>query len=121
MAVFILGSASGLKKITSDQVAKWALGNFFVPFGIPKMITTDADGNFSGMFKKNSQMILLIPVHAVTRINHKAIINERFYCYFNKVHNINSVYKVSLRQWLQGVFFALYAWNAAPVEVTYMA
>ena len=55
MKVFGLGSTSGLKQITSDQVALWGFGNFVVPFGLPKMIVVDADELFSGMFKKNYQ------------------------------------------------------------------
>ena len=64
MTVFGIGSATGLKEITSDQAARWYFGNFFVPFGIPKIILVDADGIYSGMFKNNFQETLLIPVHA---------------------------------------------------------
>ena len=80
------------------------------------MIVVDADGLFSGMFKKTFQENLLIPVHAVTRVNHKAIINEGFHRYLNKVQKINSSDKGSLHQWVQGIFFALYACNAGPVD-----
>ena len=59
---------------------------------------------------------MLIPVNAVTRGNHKSIKNEGFHRYLNKVHKINSADKGSLNQWLQGVIFALYAWNEAPVD-----
>ena len=76
----------------------------------------DADVFFSGIFRENVQKTLLIQVNAVARVKHKAIINEVFHWHLNKVHNINSVYKVSLRQWLQGVFFALYAWDEVPVD-----
>ena len=48
------------------------------------------------MFKNNFQEALLILVHAVARGNHKEIRNEGFHRYFNKVHKINSVDKVSL-------------------------
>ena len=54
------------------------------------MIVVDADGLFSIMFKKTFQETLLIPVHAVSRINHRSIINEIFHRYLNKVQNINS-------------------------------
>ena len=36
----------------------------------------------------------------------------------NKVQKIKSVDKGSLNQCFQGVFFALYAWNAGPVDRT---
>ena len=67
-----------MKKIKSYQVAIWDFGNFFVPFGIPKIIVVDADGIFAGMFKKTFQENLLILVHAVARVNHREIRNEGF-------------------------------------------
>ena len=53
------------------------------------MIVVDADGLFSGMFKKTFQETLLIPVHSFSRGNHKAIINVGFHRYLNKVQKIN--------------------------------
>ena len=63
MKGFGIAAATGMKEITSDQAARWDFGNFFVPFGIPKMIVVDADGLFSGMSKKHFQGTLLIPVN----------------------------------------------------------
>ena len=77
-----------------------------------------AGGIFAGIFKKNFQDTLLIPVHAVARVNHKEIRNEGFRRYLNKAQKINSEDKSSLHQWLKGVFFALYAWNTGPVDGT---
>ena len=93
-------------------------GNFFVPFGLPKMIVVDADGLFDGIFKKTFQETLLITVHEVARRKHKAIINEGFHRYLKKVNNINSMDKAIPHQWFQQVFFALYAWNAGQVDGT---
>ena len=121
MTGFGIGAATGLKEITSDQAARWAFGNFFVPFGIPEMIFVDIYGIFSGMFKKTFQETLITPVHAFSRGNHKVIINEGFHRKFNKAQKINSADKVSLHQWLQGVLFALYAWSAVPVDRTDIA
>ena len=53
------------------------------------MIVADEDDFFSGMFNKNFQEILLIPVHTVARGNHKSIINEGFHRYLNKAQKIN--------------------------------
>ena len=50
MTEFGLISASGLKEIKSNQVSRWNFVNFFVPFGIPKIVLVDADGISSGMF-----------------------------------------------------------------------
>ena len=52
MTGFGIGSAIGLKEITSDQAARWDFVNFFVPFGLTKFIVVDSDGLFPGMFKK---------------------------------------------------------------------
>ena len=49
----------------------------------------------------------LLLVYAVARGNHKEIRNEGFPQYLKKVQRINSVDKISLHQWFQGVFFAL--------------
>ena len=80
------------------------------------MIVVDADGLFSGISKKNFQATLIIILYTVTSRNHKAIRNEEFYRYLNKLHKINSAEKGSLHQWLQEVFFVLYDWNAGPVD-----
>ena len=118
MTGFALGEAIGRKEITSDQASLWDFGNFFVPFGLPKMIVVDEDGFFSGMFKKSFQETFLIPAHAVAMVNHTAIINEGFHRYLNKVQKMNLSYKGGLHQWLQGVLFELYAWNEDPVDGT---
>ena len=41
------------------------------------------------MFKKNFKETLLIPVHVVARVDHKAIVNEGFHRYLNKFQKIN--------------------------------
>ena len=78
MKLFGLGAAIGLKEITPEQATRWDFGNLFVPFGIPKIIVVDADDLFDVMFKNNYQETLLIRVHAVSRVKHKALINEGF-------------------------------------------
>ena len=118
MTGFCLAASIGMKEITPEQATWWAFGNFFVPFGLPKMIFVDANGIFAGMFKKTFQGTLLISIHTVARGKYKAIRNEGFHRYLNKVQKINSADKVILHQWLHGVLFALYAWNAGPVDWT---
>ena len=61
--------------MTSEQVAQWDFGNFFVPFGLPKIIFVDTDELFNDIFKMAYEDKLLIPVYAVTRGNHKTNIN----------------------------------------------
>ena len=45
----------------------------------------------------------------------------RVYQYLNKAQNRNSVEKGIPHQWSQGVFFALYAWNAGTLDGTYIS
>ena len=89
MTRFGIVSYSGMKDIKSDQVTWWYFGNFFVPFGFKKFIVVDADGYFSGLFKKTSKETLMIPVHEVSRGNQKEIINEGVNFYLNKSQKIN--------------------------------
>ena len=81
----------------------------------------DAKGFFAGIFNDTFQETLLIPVHKVSGGNNKEITNEGFNMYLNKINMINSADKGGLHQWLQGVLFALYAWNAGPVDGTDIA
>ena len=85
------------------------------------MSAVDEDGIFAGMSKKNFQEKLLIPVHAFSRGNLKKFRNDGFHRYLNRVQKINSEDKGRLHQWLQGVFFALYALNSGPVYGTNIA
>ena len=64
------------------------------------MIVVDADERFSGMSKKTFKETLIIPVHAVSRGNHKAIRIEGFHRYLNEVKKIKSADKSILHQWL---------------------
>ena len=75
MVGFGIGAAIGLKEITSYQATQWGFGNFFVPYGIPKIIVVDTYVISARMFKKTLQETLLIPEHAFSKVNHKAIIN----------------------------------------------
>ena len=100
MKGFGIGEAIGMKQNTSYQISRWDFGNFFVPFGIPKMIVVDADRLFLGCQTKPSQETLLISVHEFERGNNNAIINEVFYRYVDKARRINSADKGRLHQCL---------------------
>ena len=68
------------------------------------MIVGYADEMFAGRFKRIFQYNLLIPVHAFSMVNKKAIRNGLFHWYLNKLQKTNSAEKVSLNQWPQGSF-----------------
>ena len=101
MPGFGLGAASGLNQITSDQVTGCAFGNFFFYIWDYKNDCRVWRWNFYGMTKKTFQWTIIIPVYAVERGNHKAIRNEGFHIYLNKLKKIKSSDKSSLQQWLQ--------------------
>ena len=82
------------------------------------MIVMDADDFFMEFSRRLFKRTLLIPVHAFEKDNHKAIRDEGFHCYLENVQNIKLADKGSIHQYLQGVFFALYDWNAGPVYGT---
>jgi len=103
--------------IDSEKVAAAAFGSFFITRGLPRLIIVDADGLFAGVFKTLFEL-LRAPVQPVAKENHKAIRNERFHRYLNKVERINSADTDSLLQWKQGVLFSIYGWNAAPIDGT---
>jgi len=104
-------------EIDSETVAMAAFATFFVTHGLPWLIFVDADGVFAGVFKQLFRL-LQIPVEPVARENHKAVRNERFHHYLNKVQHINTADMMSLSQWKQGTLFSLYGWNVAPIDGT---
>ena len=90
---------------------------FFGPFGPPKLILVDAESVFVGIFRQILQSLGIL-VEQVFQENHKAIRNERFHQYLNKVEKIHTFNKASLHQWSLGTKFAAYRWNTVPVDGT---
>jgi hypothetical protein len=117
MTGFAMATFLSQGDIDARTIADAALTAFFGAVGLPRLVIVDADSLFAGVFKQLFQ-ILRIPVDAVSRENHKAIRNERFHRYLNKVQRINTADVDSLFRWKQGVLFSLYAWNAAPIDGT---
>jgi len=105
------------KPTTSDALAVTVFSNFFVPFGLPRLVVVDADGLFTGNFREMCHT-LLVPIDAVSKENHKAVRNECFHWYLNKVQCINTAAKEFMHQWKQGTLFTVYAWNAGPIDGT---
>jgi hypothetical protein len=102
---------------SAAAIAVATFTHFFVPFGMPRLVVVDAGGEFAGIFREMCRT-LLIPIDTAAPENHKAVRNERFHRYLNKVQRINTANKDSMHQWKQGTLFALYAWNAAPIDGT---
>ena len=59
-----------------------------------------------------------MPVIAVAKENHRAVRNEIFHKYLNKVQQLHATNKSSLQEWRLGTKFAVYSWNASPVDGT---
>ena len=111
-ATFLRGPA-----IDSQDVAMASFAAFFIPFGIPRLIIVDDDGLFNGVFQATFQQ-LQMPILPVSPENHKACWNERFHRHLNKVQKIISADTGTLKQWKQGTLFAVYSWNAGPIDGT---
>ena len=117
MTSFAMATALRLKDIRVDNIAMAVTAAFFTSVGLPRLIIVDADGLFAGIFKSLFEL-LRIPVEAVSRENHKAVRNERFHRYLNKVERINTAETENFFRWYQGVLFSVYAWNAGPIDGT---
>ena len=118
MTGFAMGECMRLDEISTEGIANVCLSRFWATsVGLPRMIFVDADPLFCDVFVKTFQL-LRIPVQAVSRGNHKAIRNENFHRYLNKVERINTADTDSQWRWNQGAMFAFYAWNASPVDGT---
>ena len=103
--------------VNSHGIAMAAFAAFFIPFGLPRLIIVDDDPKFKATFQQLFRA-LQVPVQPVAPENHKAIRNERFHRYLNKVQGVNSADTGTLEQWKQGTLFAIYAWNAGPIDGT---
>ena len=113
------GHASGafLKAVTSTEAAITAFSQFFIVNGLPRLVIIDA-GSENARELKCMCETLLIPCHVVSAENHKAVSCERFHRHLDKVEKTHVADSAFLSQWKMGVLFAIYAWNASPVDGT---
>jgi hypothetical protein len=110
-------SAAILQSATSDNVARACFATFFVPNGLPKLVLIDAGSENKGELVSMCRT-LGIKYHMVAPEQHNGILCERFHRYLNKVQRIGAADSQSYTQWAQGVMFATYSWNAAPIDGT---
>ena len=115
MTAFAAGAP--LASTTSEEAAKTAFQHFFVTRGLPRLIIIDQGSEFAGYLIAMCRL-LAIEYYPVTKENHKAILNERFHRYLNKVQRLHALDCRSFSDWLMGLGFALYAWNSAPIDGT---
>ena len=59
-----------------------------------------------------------VKCHIVSPENHRAILCERFHKHLNKVQRLHAADCSSITEWAMGTLFALYAWNASPIDGT---
>jgi hypothetical protein len=105
------------EQLDSNQVARRAFAAFFIPNGLPKLILIDQGSENKGHLIDMCTTIG-INYHVVSPDQHNGILCERFHRYLNKVQKINTADTQSFTQWVQGALFAVYAWNAAPIDGT---
>jgi ribosomal protein L21E len=110
-------STAILQTATSDAVARACFATFFVPNGLPKLVLIDAGSENKGELISMCQT-LRIKYHMVAPEDHNGILCERFHRYLNKVQKIGAADSQTYTQWAQGVMFATYSWNAAPIDGT---
>ena len=84
---------------------------------VPKIIVVNDDPIFKGFFLQLFEFLGIL-VKAVLKGNHRAVRNEIFHKYLNKVQVLHAADKASVAQWRLGTSFATYSWNAAPVDGT---
>jgi hypothetical protein len=108
MTGFAMATILSLGESDARTIADVAPTAFFSVDGLPRLVTVDATVCSQGAFKQLFQ-ILRIPVDPVSQENHKAIRNEMFHRYLNKVQRINTADVDSLFRWKQGALFSLYA------------
>ena len=77
------------KSAAAEHLATIITSTFFANYGLPRVIVVDDGNEFKAEFKKLFNH-LMIPVVAVAKKNHKAVVNERLHRYLNKVQQINS-------------------------------
>ena len=110
-------SVTVIEQVTSEVVARQCFAAFFVPNGLPKLILVDAGSENKGALI-DMCTTLGIKYHAVSPEDHNGILCERFHRYLNKVQKIVAADSQSFTQWAQGLSFAAYSWNAAPIDGT---
>jgi hypothetical protein len=110
-------SAAILQSMQSESVARTCFASFFAPNGLPKLILIDAGSENKGTLICMCQT-LGVKYHMVSPEQHDGILCERFHRYLNKVQKIEATNNQSYTQWVLGVMFATYSWNAAPIDGT---
>jgi hypothetical protein len=110
--------AGFLQHPDSKTVAEVVFTQVLLPNGIPKMVLLDQDS----LFKTDLVDILDhlgVPFHVVSPEQHEDILCERFHRYLNKVQRIpQGLDTADFLIWMMNVYFAMYAWNASPIDGT---
>lgn len=114
MSGFTMATFLTTSELDTGCIADACVSAFFQTVGLPRLIIVDADSAFAGVFLETFRL-LRIPVQAVSRENHKAIRNENFHRYLNKVERINTADTGTQWRWKQGVLFSIYGrWDRCP-------
>ena len=103
--------------IDSEEAARVMLTRFGSVFGLPKLVLIDDGSECKDLLIKTCD-VLMIKYHVISKGNHKAVIVEQFHRHLNKVQRIHVADCQTLVDWLKGMVFAIYPWNASPVDRT---
>ena len=110
-------AATFVESLDSETMTRAAFTAFFITHGLPRLVIIDSGSEFAGALQTLCGGIG-IPNYTVSRGNHKAIICERFHRYLNKIQKIHAINCETFQDFMFGTIFAVYAWNAAPVDGT---
>ena len=110
-------AAVPLAKEDSIKKSQATFTSFFISFGLPQLVIVDVGNPMHGLVVVMCKM-LGIPHMTVARGNHRAIRNERYHRYLNKALKITAADLRSTMAWWQTVPFAVYVWNASPIDGT---
>ena len=115
MTTFVL--ADLVTDLTAETITHTFVTSAITVVGLPKMIVIDAGSEFAGILKQVCN-VLGIWYYAVSRGNHKAVLSKRVNKYLNKCQQIHYANTETMEEWAKGIMFAVYAWNAGPINGT---
>jgi hypothetical protein len=99
------------------MTARLAFSHFFVPNGLPKLVTADGGSKMKGALIAMCEQIG-IPCYQALPEAHNLILCERFHRHLNKVKRIGAADPESYEKLAMTALFAACPWNGLPVDGT---
>ena len=104
-------------EIKAASISLASFNNMFIPFGLPMLVIIDLN-----IIHKHMIIILLetlcIPYYIVPPESHNSILCQILDKFFNKIQCFHATDFLTYEQWILGIIFIIYAWNASTIYVT---